>query len=122
MKRFFLAAALACTGAAAVPAQVPPMQMLTTEEFLKLPEDRQVLFLSGVLEGISYTNYSRPEYVNWVACVQSGSIDTLHKEVRSMIDLAPLARKQPVPWVVVRVIAARDCGKDSTYSAKAKKK
>ena len=59
MKRFFLATALACTGAAAVPAQVAPMQVLSTEEFLKLPEDQQMLFLSGVLEGISYTNYSR---------------------------------------------------------------
>lgn len=122
MKKYFLAAALACIGAAAVPAQVPPMQMLTTEEFLKLPEDRQMLFLSGVLEGISYTNYSRPEYSSWVACVQSGTIDTLFREVRSMIDQDLRARKQPVPWIVVRAIGARDCARDGGYPAKAKKK
>lgn len=122
MTRFFLAAALACIGAAAVPAQVPPMQVLSTEEFLRLPEDRQVLFLSGVLEGISYTNYSRPEYAKWVACVQAETMDTLHKLVRSMIDLDPKARKEPVPWLVVRAIGARVCGKESAYPFKAKKK
>lgn len=122
MKKYFLAATLACIGAAAVPAQVPPMQMLTTEEFLKLPEDRQMLFLSGVLEGISYTNYSRPEYSSWVACVQSGTIDTLFQEVKSLIDQDLRARKQPVPFLVVRAIGARDCGRDGAYAAKAKKK
>ena len=122
MRRLFLAAALACTGAAAVPAQVQPMQVLSTEEFLKLPEDQQMLFLSGVVEGISYTNYLRPEYAKWVACVQEGTMDTLLKQVRSMIDLDPKARREPVPWSVVRAIGARDCAKESAHPLKTKKK
>ena len=49
-------------------------------------------------------------------------MDTLLKEVRSLIDLDLKARKQPVPWLVVRAIGARECADQNGYPLKAKKK
>ena len=92
-------------------AQVPPIQVVTTAQFLELPEDLQLLFLSGILEGISFTSYTRPDHDKWVACVQKDTMGALLKQVLASASINPEVRKEPVPWLVVRAIGARDCPK-----------
>ena len=102
---------LALSGRGDVSAQVPPIEVVSTEEFLELTEDQQVLFLSGVLEGIAFANYGRPDYPKWVECVRMATMGTLRKQVLGMTVVDARAKKEPAPWLVVRAIAARDCAR-----------
>ena len=79
------------------------------QRVIQLPERAQVLFISGVLEGIAFTNYSRPDYGKWAECVRKATIGTLLKQVIAMTVVDGDASNQPVPWLVVRAIGARDC-------------
>ena len=105
-------AALVCgallSGFSDAAAQTPALQLLTNQEFIGLTEDYQVLFVAGVLEGIAFTNYSRPDYKEWAECVRMAPLETLLEQVNASI---ALGATEPIAWLVVRAIGARECPK-----------
>ena len=101
-----LALAALLVGSTVAAAQTPALQVLPPHEYSRLPEDAQVLFLAGVLEGIAFTSYLRPDYTQWTDCVRKEPLETLLKEVNASVGIGA---QEPIPWLVVRALAARDC-------------
>lgn len=89
--------------------KVRPLQVITAEEFLAVSESHQLMFVAGILEGMSFASSGMKNYDKWVACVRKTPMGDLMKEVRTHFETNLEAKKHPVPWSVVAVIGARDC-------------
>jgi hypothetical protein len=65
----------------------PPLQILTMEEFLKLPENIQAVYVGGILEGISFVAYgnAEPQFSAWVKCVRATTLGQTTQDVVSFI-------------------------------------
>lgn len=56
-----------------------PLHSITTTEFLKLPEGIKAIYISGVLDGLTFTTYgySIPDHDRFVQCAQTLTIGAL---------------------------------------------
>ncbi len=104
----FLASALMLTPAA---AQNRPLETILVEEFLKLPENFQVLYVAGILDGMSFVSYGNndPTLGAWTNCVRQKTLGETNREVVAWLETNPEYRTSPVPWTVAQAIGARDC-------------
>jgi hypothetical protein len=71
--------------------QVGIVQPLTTKEFLQAPEDLQVIYVGGLIEGMSFAAYgsSIPDYAAWVDCVRRKTLGETTKDVIAFIRADP---------------------------------
>lgn len=67
------------------------IQILSIEEFLKLPDSFQSVFVGGLLEGMAFSAYgmSWPDYPKWVECVRAKTLDDTTKEVVTFLKQDP---------------------------------
>ena len=70
---------------------VGPMHIFTTEEFLKLPDGLQAVFVGGLIEGMSFITYgySLPDHEAWTACVRRKSIGDTAADVVAYLQQNP---------------------------------
>jgi hypothetical protein len=56
-----------------------PLHSITAAEFLKLPEGIRAIYVSGVLDGLTFTTYgySIPDHDRFVQCAQTLTIGAL---------------------------------------------
>jgi len=66
------------------------LQPVTTADFMKLPENIQVMYVAGILEGIAFMAYSyTSDYPSWVECVRRKTFGETTKDVNSFIRQDP---------------------------------
>lgn len=75
-------------------AQTPPVgpaQIFTPDEFLKLPDGVQAVFVGGLIEGMAFVSYgySLPSHAAWTACVRQKSIGDTVAEVVAFLKENP---------------------------------
>lgn len=65
------------------PNEYGPLISVTPDEFLKLPEDFQVIYVAGYIDAATFITYgySFPDHNELVECFRSGSIGEFTKEV-----------------------------------------
>ena len=107
--------AMTCVGflsnAISVNALDRPLETLKTNEFLKLPNEVQALYIAGILDGMSYVSYGTqdPKLGAWANCVRVKSLGETSEEVVRWLTEHEQERWWPVPWAVAKVIGARKC-------------
>ncbi len=70
---------------------VGPLHIFTPEEFLKLPDGLQAVFVGGLIEGMSFVTYgySLPDHEAWTACVRRKSIGDTAADVVAYLQQNP---------------------------------
>ena len=111
MKHFcFLTVAIVGLSAHAGFAQQPTtvLNVLKTEEFMRVPEDMQTLYVGGILEGISFTSYgySLPDYGRWFECARREPLGVTTKQVVEFIKGNP-AFNEGVASAVAQTLGRR---------------
>jgi hypothetical protein len=63
------------------------VQPIATSEFLKLTPDAQVVYVAGIIEGMSFTayGYNLSNYADWVRCVRSKTLGGTTDDVITFI-------------------------------------
>jgi hypothetical protein len=66
---------------------VGPVEVLTTDEFLKLDQHLQAVFVGGIIEGLSFFayGYSIPDYPAWAACARSKNLGDTTADVVAFV-------------------------------------
>lgn len=89
MIRIAVAAFVALAMTTATPAQnlTKTVEIIKTEDWLKLPEEWQVTYVAGVVDGMAYVLYNSdsPDHDKWVACVQKAPLQDLIDAVKVLV-------------------------------------
>ena len=84
-----------------------PVQAETSaSEFLQLSSDRQVAYVAGILQGMSYVmfNYDKVGYERWNACVRAQNLEDTVADVLRFLKESPDESRSPVPWAVTKAV------------------
>ena len=97
MRHLFIAAvilSLAC-GAQAQEPTVNAVESLSPNEYLKLSDGLQVLYVGGIIDGVSFTSYgySLPQHDSYVRCVHTLTLGALAQKVAAWLRANPLYRE-----------------------------
>jgi hypothetical protein len=67
------------------------LEPMTTSEFMRLPEDAQLLYVAGIMGGIAFTAYSYApsDYPAWVQCVRQKTLAATTKDVVAFLKARP---------------------------------
>ena len=67
------------------------LQPIATAEFLRLTEEIQTIYVSGILEGIAFMGYSYApdDYPAWTECVRKKTLGETTKDVVAFIQQGP---------------------------------
>ena len=93
MRRSLFAAVLfflACSAQAQEPT-LNAVESLSTQEYLKLPEGLQALYIGGIIDGVSLTTYgySLPQHDSYVRCVRTLTLGALAQKVAAWLRANP---------------------------------
>jgi hypothetical protein len=63
------------------------LQPLTVKEFLSLPNDLQIVYVGGIMEGMSFVQYGYtiPNADKWIECARLKTLGDTTAEVISMV-------------------------------------
>jgi len=93
--------------------QAGMVQSVTAQEFLRLPQPMQAIYVGGLIEGMAFLayGYSRETYPAWAECVRRKTVAETSKEVVALIGARPNF-DQGVGTALAQVLAKR-CGKST---------
>jgi hypothetical protein len=108
---FFLIAIAFVSAISDLKSQTRPLKTISAQDFLKLPEEMQLFYMSGALDGISYVSYSYeiPGFDKWVACVRSKPLGETLDRLVGFLKANPREQKYPIPWAIAATIGQSDC-------------
>jgi hypothetical protein len=68
-----------------------PLTTISSQQYLKLTEDMQVLYIAGVLDGVTYTTYgySLPDHDTYVRCARTMTVGVFAQRVGDWIRANP---------------------------------
>ena len=84
-----------------------PLQAETSaSEFLQLSSDRQVAYVAGIFQGMSYVmfNYDKAGYERWNACLRAENLEGTVADVLRLLKESPNESHSPVPWAVTKAV------------------
>ena len=78
----------------------------SASEFLQLSSDRQVEYVAGILQGMSYVmfKYDKAGYERWNACVRAQNLEATVAGVLRLLKESPNESRSPVPWAVTKAV------------------
>jgi hypothetical protein len=89
--------------------QIPPLKTITADQYLKMPENYQVMYLAGVIDATSFSLYGSddPNFATWAKCVRKKTLGEFQKELLDYLEKNPAERSEPLPWPISKLIGAR---------------
>jgi hypothetical protein len=71
--------------------KIGPLNTITPQQFLKLPQDYQFMYVAGYIDSATFISYgySFPDHADLVACCRSMSLEIFAKEVVSWLKRNP---------------------------------
>jgi len=68
-----------------------PLTTVSPQDFLKLTENMRVLYVAGVLDGVSYTSYGYelPDHDSYIRCARTMTVGVLAQRVADWIRANP---------------------------------
>lgn len=109
MIKIAVATLVAVTLTFGVSAQDRTVEVIKTEEWLKLPQDWQITYVAGIIDGMAYVLYNSdsPDHDAWVACVQAAPLQALFDEVKALVATDEEFMQLPLSYAVSAAIGKR---------------
>ena len=109
MLKTFVAAAIVAAFALPALAQDRTVEVITTADWQKLPEEWQVTYVAGIVDGMAYVLYNSdsPDHDAWVACVQANTLQSLFDGVKELVAADDEFKGLPLSYAVATTIGKR---------------
>lgn len=90
-------------------AQDRTVEVIKTADWLKLPEEWQVTYVAGIIDGMAYVLYNSdsPDHDAWVACVQAAPLQAMFDDVKALVADDEEFMRLPLSYAVSTAIGKR---------------